>query len=275
MYWQTRTRALIGNHGGKWKPCICIQGGGAKGAWEAGVLSVLLEHESTKEPIALFGTSAGAINAMWASTLNPETEPSKLLDKWFSLAMRISAILIYVPALLFSAVVGVLFWFNYPTACAGWAASFLAFCMFSLITALLLHDFFMWGLLTAWSLSIATVGGVLFALGYQWSSAAVFVLVILLFIAMLWLRSSASLLRYIPRRFFNGRRWPGFFRITWLTRLLPRPEGARPLSRIYVYRQCEPQPIAGGMGLEHSGGVPPCAERNRAKSVNVAFRHTD
>jgi hypothetical protein len=181
----------------------------------------------------LFGTSAGALNAMWASTLNPETKPNKLLDNWFSLAMRISAILIYVPALLFGAAVGVLVWFNHPKACAAWAASFFAFCLFSVIPVLLLPELFMRGLFIAWSLSLATMGGVLLALGYRWSSIAVFVPAIFVFIAILLrAKSSASLLKYVPRSFLNGRRWPGLFRINWLARLLPRPEGR---ARFHVY----------------------------------------
>jgi predicted patatin/cPLA2 family phospholipase len=72
-----------------WKPCIFIQGGGAKGAWEAGVLAGLLNSAKTCKPVAIWGTSAGAINALWASTLPETSNSERLIDLWCCLSCRI------------------------------------------------------------------------------------------------------------------------------------------------------------------------------------------
>lgn len=86
LTWQSFTRSLVAS---SWKPCICIQGGGAKGSWEAGVLATLLKSPKTSRPVALWGTSAGAINALWASTLRADCSPDKLLDLWCAYASTI------------------------------------------------------------------------------------------------------------------------------------------------------------------------------------------
>jgi predicted acylesterase/phospholipase RssA len=45
---------------------VCVQGGGAKGGWQGGVLNAMLGHGLVK-PVAAMGTSAGAINAWLTS----------------------------------------------------------------------------------------------------------------------------------------------------------------------------------------------------------------
>lgn len=72
-----------------WKPLICMQGGGARGAWQAGVLEGLLENEELKAPVAIWGTSAGAINALWASTASENAIHGHLLELWIAFARRI------------------------------------------------------------------------------------------------------------------------------------------------------------------------------------------
>lgn len=86
--WKNRTRYNL-SRDKSWKPCVCIQGGGAKGAWEAGVLSTLLKSKSTGAPVALWGTSAGAINAVWASCSTSAEQPENLLAQWLLLAQKI------------------------------------------------------------------------------------------------------------------------------------------------------------------------------------------
>ncbi len=48
-------------------PVICVQGGGAKGGWQGGVLNSLL-NDTRIHPVAAFGTSAGSINSWLIST---------------------------------------------------------------------------------------------------------------------------------------------------------------------------------------------------------------
>lgn len=61
------------------EPLICIQGGGAKGSWQGGVLEACLESDIIK-PVRVWGTSAGAINSLLMSEKlhNPNKEPFKL-----------------------------------------------------------------------------------------------------------------------------------------------------------------------------------------------------
>ena len=85
--WKRMTRTWVGTKG--WKPLICMQGGGARGAWQAGVLEGLLEDEELKTPVAIWGTSAGAINALWASTACENASHGHLLELWLAFARRI------------------------------------------------------------------------------------------------------------------------------------------------------------------------------------------
>lgn len=102
MSWKARTRSLVARDGGNWKPCICIQGGGARGAWEAGVLEGLLASRKAS-PVAIFGTSAGALNAMWAATCQAHSSRNWLLNMWCILARRIQ---IMASALLATILIG-------------------------------------------------------------------------------------------------------------------------------------------------------------------------
>lgn len=88
MDWKKEARNRIQNFK-SWKPLICIQGGGARGAWEAGVLAALLEAKETSQPVAIWGTSAGSINALWASTSPNAAVARNLLDLWIALSCRI------------------------------------------------------------------------------------------------------------------------------------------------------------------------------------------
>ncbi|MBB2203265.1 patatin-like phospholipase family protein [Gluconacetobacter tumulisoli] len=69
-------------------PVFCIQGGGARGAWEAGVLAGLLKSGKITTPCAIWGTSAGALNALWSRDPSVQKEPLKLLDYWTTMASR-------------------------------------------------------------------------------------------------------------------------------------------------------------------------------------------
>ena len=87
MDWKTQARVRI-QHFKSWKPLICIQGGGARGAWEAGVLAALLDEGMTSEPVAIWGTSAGSINALLASTSLKHAVEENLLNFWIALSGR-------------------------------------------------------------------------------------------------------------------------------------------------------------------------------------------
>jgi predicted patatin/cPLA2 family phospholipase len=91
MTWQIRTRHAVRRDGG-WKPCICIQGGGARGAWEAGVLAGLMASTMTAPPVAIWGTSAGALNALWATTFLETTNSNTLLDRWLAISAWVRCI---------------------------------------------------------------------------------------------------------------------------------------------------------------------------------------
>lgn len=69
------------------KPIVMIQGGGARGSWQSGVLSRLRTGQAIR-PVACFGTSIGAINAfLFCASFNPATNrPNSLLrDFWRNL----------------------------------------------------------------------------------------------------------------------------------------------------------------------------------------------
>lgn len=53
------------------KIALCIEGGGAKGAYEAGVIKALYDN-GIKEYAAVAGTSIGAINGYFVTTGNIE-----------------------------------------------------------------------------------------------------------------------------------------------------------------------------------------------------------
>jgi predicted patatin/cPLA2 family phospholipase len=90
--WSREVRSRVGESG--WQATISIQGGGAKGAWEAGVLGGLLGGDSDIGINAIWGTSAGAINAYWASTTPRETLGSQLLRCWTRVAYRALLVLV-------------------------------------------------------------------------------------------------------------------------------------------------------------------------------------
>ena len=53
------------------KIALCMEGGGAKGAYEAGVVKALYDN-GIKEYAAISGTSIGAINGYFLATGNME-----------------------------------------------------------------------------------------------------------------------------------------------------------------------------------------------------------
>ena len=101
--WKYEARRRINRFG--WKPVICMQGGGARGAWQAGVLSTLMADSNTGEPSAMWGTSAGAINALWAATSQVGGSKDELLSLWLIFAKRIRALAIVVAVLVFTLLV--------------------------------------------------------------------------------------------------------------------------------------------------------------------------
>ncbi len=88
LLWTARLRwALTGGRSAA--PALCIQGGGAKGAWEAGVLARLLKAGPDTFPSSIWGTSAGALNALWSRDPEISKEPIGLLCYWTILARRL------------------------------------------------------------------------------------------------------------------------------------------------------------------------------------------
>jgi len=72
------------------KSIVMIQGGGARGSWQSGILS-RLAYGRTIKPIALFGTSIGAINAfIFGAAFNPATSgrPRLFRNFWRNLERR-------------------------------------------------------------------------------------------------------------------------------------------------------------------------------------------
>lgn len=88
MLWRAHLRRVL-TGGERAAPALCIQGGGAKGAWEAGVLAGLLEGGPDTLPRSIWGTSAGALNALWSRDPEISKEPTKLLCYWTTLARRL------------------------------------------------------------------------------------------------------------------------------------------------------------------------------------------
>lgn len=101
MDWVAHTRAKL-TADGRWRPTISIQGGGAKGAWEAGVLAGLLGAKELVEPVCYWGTSAGAINSYWASTNGVRQQPDRLLANWLALSRNVMAVCLTGVALGFA-----------------------------------------------------------------------------------------------------------------------------------------------------------------------------
>lgn len=60
-----------------------MQGGGAKGGWQAGVLKSLLSANSKIKPIGAFGTSAGAINS-WLISTSIENKTQEIFKHFWS-----------------------------------------------------------------------------------------------------------------------------------------------------------------------------------------------
>lgn len=74
---------------------VVLSGGGARGAYEAGVVGGIVEilqsRGLTRAPFSVFtGTSVGAINAAWlaAHADTPDMNVSGLLDRWCNLELR-------------------------------------------------------------------------------------------------------------------------------------------------------------------------------------------
>jgi NTE family protein len=74
---------------------VVLSGGGARGAYEAGVIAgiveILRERGHPRAPFSIFtGTSVGAINATWlaAHADRPDMNVSGLLKQWRSLDLR-------------------------------------------------------------------------------------------------------------------------------------------------------------------------------------------
>jgi predicted patatin/cPLA2 family phospholipase len=88
LLWTARLRGALSRDKGA-APALCIQGGGAKGAWEAGVLARLLKAGHNTAPSSIWGTSAGALNALWSRDPEVSKEPVTLLCYWMMLARRL------------------------------------------------------------------------------------------------------------------------------------------------------------------------------------------
>ena len=65
-------------------PFVCIQGGGAKGAWQGGALSAIVRHhkKARVSPVAAIGSSAGALNAWLLSDQITDPERNALQSFW-------------------------------------------------------------------------------------------------------------------------------------------------------------------------------------------------
>ena len=117
MHDWTRTRfEHYKNTNGGINPCICMQGGGAKGAWEAGVLCQLLNSPLLGATVALWGTSAGAINALWATTYEPTDLHNKLLSNWLEIAKKVKIIVSMIAFTLLTSVFMYWYYFDFKHA---------------------------------------------------------------------------------------------------------------------------------------------------------------
>ncbi len=74
---------------------VVLSGGGARGAYEAGVIAGIVEilgdQGPERSPFSIFtGTSVGAFNATWlaAHADRPDMNVSGLLERWRSLELR-------------------------------------------------------------------------------------------------------------------------------------------------------------------------------------------
>ncbi len=72
--------ARPGEHGGSYQIVLVFQGGGALGAYQAGVFQAL--HEAHLEPDWVIGTSIGAINAGLIAGNTPENRLPRLEEFW-------------------------------------------------------------------------------------------------------------------------------------------------------------------------------------------------
>lgn len=90
LFWIARLRSLLEKEAAA--PALCIQGGGARGAWEAGVLAGLLTAGPNTIPSSIWGTSAGALNALWSRDPSIQAEPTRLLSYWTALARRLMVV---------------------------------------------------------------------------------------------------------------------------------------------------------------------------------------
>lgn len=87
------------------KPAFCVQGGGARGAWEAGVIAEMLKGGPNTTPSSIWGTSAGALNAFWTRDKLVRENPEVLLEYWLKLARRVLPIAVFFSAIALACIV--------------------------------------------------------------------------------------------------------------------------------------------------------------------------
>lgn len=87
LSWKTYLQQHLNNEDAG--PAFCVQGGGARGGWEAGVIAAMLKDGPNTTPSSIWGTSAGALNALWTRDPLVQKKPEVLLEFWLSLARRI------------------------------------------------------------------------------------------------------------------------------------------------------------------------------------------
>lgn len=90
---------------GKLKPLVCIQGGGARGAWQGGVLEALLQCDYVV-PVASYGSSAGAINSLFVADKLTHKEIDVFKNYWtnfkrYNFFVLILAVLMNFPVVIF------------------------------------------------------------------------------------------------------------------------------------------------------------------------------
>lgn len=217
MDWIQFTRARIIRHQ-SWKPCVCIQGGGAKGAWEAGVLAQLLRANAKLDPVAIWGTSAGALNALWASTLQEGSDPNGLLHCWRRLAHWVRGIVIAVLGLFYGCVVGTITIYGSPGLWKAALAAIVAAGLASTATWISSSLWLVRGLIFA---IVALLLGVLLVavLFIGWWSTLVALVAVVVALAFVVLTTFGAIL-VMPIQ-----RLPGLIPVPWIARMLPRPEG--------------------------------------------------
>lgn len=129
--WRVITRGLV-TRDHAWKPLICIQGGGARGAWEAGVLAALLKSRDIGTPVCCWGTSAGAINAYWGATLPLHIVRRQLVRNWLILASRVRTIFVILLVLALSFIAAIIISHAvrlFATVALSFAFFFVALCL--------------------------------------------------------------------------------------------------------------------------------------------------